>query len=138
MAIIVSFGLNIPTYKRATLFGQGIIPITIIGLGLITLIRMDKPHMALLNEMVKAGSEQEEFLVARTEQVMAYKKKVEKQAREDAQAKSIEDVQYWKDNYIKSHDSLSEAQQKIQRLEVTIRTLIEYRDLPLPEISASS
>lgn len=127
-AAIFSLELSVPSVRRGFLFGAGKIPVTVIRLGVLTIVTMGVEHMKAYRNIVEQGVEFEEWMVERAPSVRLHKKKAEAKARAQAQADFKARADYWREAFERADKERSEARQENSKLKSALALLAKLRE----------
>lgn len=130
MNITISFGLVGFGFKRGWLFGnrEGA-PITLLRCGLIVFVLVKSLHTAeSYSDFLTANVTLSEYLAAKRPQIRLAQRRFVAKARKQAQAEAAERLDFWKECHQKEHERRIELQQRVYRLETTVKTLTQMKE----------
>lgn len=130
MNITISLGWVGFGFIRGWLFGdrEGA-PITLLRCGLVAFVFVKSLRAAeSYSDFLKANTTLEEYLAMKRPRVCQTIKLAEAKARKQAQANAAEQLEYWKQCHQKEFVLRTELQQRVYRLETTVKTLTEMKE----------
>lgn len=130
MNITISFGWVGFGFKRGWLFGdrEGA-PITLLRCGLLAFVLVKSLHTAeSYSDFLKANVTLEEYLAVKRPKIRLAQRHAAAKARKQAQAEVADRLDYWKQCHQEEYQRRIELQQRIYRLETTVKTLTEMKE----------
>ncbi|MFY3049259.1 hypothetical protein ACOTF7_00845 [Achromobacter xylosoxidans] len=130
MNITISLGLVGFGFKRGWLFGdrEGA-PITLLRCGLVSFVIVKSLRAAeSYSDFLKANCALDEYLAIKRPRVRLAMKRAEAKARKQAQLETVASLDYWKQCHQEEFAMRVGLQQRVYRLETTVKMLTEMKE----------
>lgn len=116
MAFMIEFSPSIPGITRFSLFSEGKIPVTKIGLGIATIYRFNAAHLIAFRDFLDGNSRWDDLLVKHAAHVRLHRKKITAKSRRQAEEDYSERMGYWRENYETASGRAKKAEQEVRDL----------------------
>lgn len=123
MALFISFGVSKPGFKRFTLFAQGKVPVWTFSFGFMSILHFGYPFMRAFSDFADGNCRWESLLAEHTESLRLHRRKVMAKARKEAEGRTAEQVEYWKEAYYGQRDDAQKTRQENYRLHQAVEAL---------------
>jgi hypothetical protein len=114
-------------YKRATLFGEGRIAISLTNLGPLCIIKFDVSHARAFSEFLKTNLALEEYLAEHAPAVRLAKKRAQSRAKLEAREWAQADIEYWRDAYHREAEKAAKYSSENLKMSYAIDVLSKQR-----------